>query len=70
MDTFTTVFSSDRKIPKKDFLGLVKDSYKHLDKNQIWSIFTLIEKMLKAKQNGESLTVGFRDWNEDGTRRA
>ena len=68
MDYFKAV-KSGAKLPKKVFLGVVKDSYKHLDKNQVASIVTLIEKMLKAKQSGENLTVGFRDWNEDGTRR-
>tara|TARA_R110002012_G_scaffold1073_6_gene4508 strand:- start:363 stop:569 length:207 start_codon:yes stop_codon:yes gene_type:complete len=68
MDYFKAV-KGGAKVPKKEFLGIVKDSYKYLDSNQIASIIMLIEKMLKAKQSGESLTVGFRDWNQDGTRR-
>lgn len=58
-----------QKIPKKIFLNLIKQSYKHLNKDQIAGIVSLIEKMIIAKQNGENLTVAFRDWNEDGTRR-
>jgi len=58
-----------QKIPKKELLKLLGDAYKHLDKNQVWGIVALIEKMMVAKQNGEHLTVAFRDWNEDGTRR-
>ena len=58
-----------QKIPKKEFLKLLDDAYKHLDKNQVWGIVALIEKMMMAMQHGEHLTVAFRDWNEDGTRR-
>ena len=58
-----------QKIPKKELLRLLDDAYKHLDKNQVAGIVALIEKMLLAMQNGEHLTVAFRDWNEDGSRR-
>jgi len=58
-----------RKIPKKKLLRLLDDAYKHLDKNQVAGIMALIERMLLAMQNGEHLTVAFRDWNEDGSRR-
>ena len=63
------VHQSGQKIPKKAFISVVKDAYKLLDKNQVWSIIALIEKMVVASKDGEKLTVAFRDWNEDGTRR-
>jgi len=58
-----------QKISKKKLVTLLRLSYDILDKNQVASIVALIEKMVVAKQNGENLTVAFRDWNEDGTRR-
>jgi len=58
-----------QKISKKKLVTLLRLSYDLLDKNQVASIVSLIEKMVVAKQNGENLTVAFRDWNEDGTRR-
>jgi len=60
---------AERKIPKKELLNLLERSYKHLDKNQLATIVTLIAKMVFAKLSGENLTVAFRGWNEDGTRR-
>ena len=63
------VHQSGQKIPKKAFISVIKDAYKLLDKNQVWSIIALIEKMVVASKDGEKLTVAFRDWNEDGTRR-
>ena len=62
----TAVVTSKKKVPKKVFLDLMKDSYMHLDNNQLFSIVALMEKMLLAKQNGEHLAIGFRDWNKDG----
>ena len=58
-----------QKISKKKLVTLLRLSYDLLDKSQVASIVALIEKMVVAKQNGENLTVAFRDWNEDGTRR-
>ena len=58
-----------QKIPKKEFLKLLDGTYEYLDKSQIAGIVALVEKMIRAMQNGEKLTVAFRDWNEDGTRR-
>ena len=58
-----------QKVSKKKLVTLLRLSYDILDKNQVASIVALIEKMVVAKQNGENLTVAFRDWNEDGTRR-
>ena len=58
-----------QKISKKKLVTLLRLSYDVLDKNQVASIVALIERMVIAKQNGENLTVAFRDWNEDGTRR-
>ena len=58
-----------QKISKKKLVTLLRLSYDLLDKNQVASIVALIERMVVAKQNGENLTVAFRDWNEDGTRR-
>ena len=57
------------KVPKKEFLKLLDGVYEHLNKNQIAGIVALVEKMIVAMQNGKNLTVSFRDWNEDGTRR-
>ena len=58
-----------QKVSKKKLVTLLRLSYDILDKNQVASIVALIEKMVVAKQNGENLTVAFRDWNEDSTRR-
>ena len=58
-----------QKISKKKLVTLLRLSYDLLDKSQVASIVALIEKMIVAKQNGENLTVAFRDWNEDSTRR-
>jgi len=58
-----------QKISKKKLVTLLRLSYDLLDKDQVAGIVALIEKMVLAKQNGEKLTVAFRDWNEDGTRR-
>ena len=69
LDTVAETHQAGQKIPKKEFLKLLDGAYKHLDKNQVWGIVALIEKMLLAMQNGEHLTVAFRDWNEDGSRR-
>ena len=69
LEDISEIAKAGQKIPKKILLSFVKHSYKHLDKDQIAGIFALIEKMIVAKQNGEKLTVAFRDWNEDGTRR-
>ena len=69
LNTVAETPQAGQKIPKKEFLKLLDDAYKHLDKNQVWGIVALIEKMMIAKQNGENLTVAFRDWNEDSTRR-
>ena len=69
LNTVAETPQAGQKIPKKEFLKLLSTAYKHLDKNQVWGIVALIEKMMIAKQNGENLTVAFRDWNEDSTRR-
>ena len=69
LDNIAESSQASQKINKKQFLSILKASYKHLDKDQIASIVDLVNKMLIAKQNGENLTVAFRDWNEDGTRR-
>jgi len=69
LDDIAEISQASQKIPKKQFLSILKDSYVHLDKNQIGGIIDLINKMLIAEQNGENLTIGFRDWNENGTRR-
>ena len=69
LNTVAETAQAGQKIPKKEFLKLLSTAYKHLDKNQVATIVGLIEKMIVAKQNGENLTVAFRDWNEDGTRR-
>ena len=69
LDDIAEVSQASQKIPKKQFLSILKASYKYLDKDQISSVVDLINKMLTAKQNGENLTIAFRDWNEDGTRR-
>ena len=69
LDDIAEVVQAGQKIPKKQFLAILKASYKYLDKDQISGIVDLINKMLTAKQNGENLTIAFRDWNEDGTRR-
>ena len=58
-----------QKISKKKLVTLLRLSYDLLGKDQVAGIVALIEKMVLAKQNGENLTVSFRDWNEDGTRR-
>ena len=60
---------AEQKISKKKLVTLLRLSYDLLDKNQVASIVALIEKMVAAKQNGENLTIEFRNWNEDGTRR-
>ena len=60
---------AEQKISKKKLVTLLRLSYDLLDKDQVAGIVALIEKMVLAKQNGEKLTVAFRDWNEDGTRR-
>ena len=57
------------KISKKDYLSLMKRTYKFLDKDQVASIIQLIYKMLLAKENGEKMTIATRDWNQDGSRR-
>ena len=69
LNTVAETPKAGQKIPKKELLKLLDDAYEYLDKNQIASIVGLIEKMMVAMQNGEKLTVAFRDWNEDGTRR-
>ena len=63
------IHRAGQKIPKKAFLEVLKGAYKLLDKNQIWTIIVLVEKMLLAIKDGEHLNVAFRDYNEDGTRR-
>ena len=69
LNTIGETPQAGQRLPKKEFLKLLDGAYKHLDKNQVWGIVALIEKIMVAKQNGENLTVAFRDWNEDGTRR-
>ena len=69
LNTVAETPQAGQKIPKKELLKLLDDVYEYLDKNQIAGIVGLIEKMMVAMQNGEKLTVAFRDWNEDGTRR-
>ena len=69
LNTVGETHQAGQKIPKKKLVNLLKLAYEHLDKNQVATIVGLIEKMIVAKQNGENLTVAFRDWNEDGTRR-
>ena len=69
LNTIGETSRAGQRLPKKEFLKLLDGAYKHLDKNQVWGIVALIEKIMVAKQNGENLTVAFRDWNEDGTRR-
>lgn len=63
------VVKAGDKISKQTFLSILKKSYNVLDKDQVASIIELVQKMLKAKSSGENLTVAFRDWNDDGTRR-
>ena len=69
LNTVAETPRAGQKIPKKELLKLLDGAYDYLDKNQIAGIVGLIEKMMVAMQNGEKLTVAFRDWNEDGTRR-
>jgi len=69
LNTVGEIAQAGQKIPKKELLKLLDNAYDYLDKNQVAGIVALIEKMIVAMQNGEHLTVGFRDWNEDGTRR-
>ena len=69
LNTVAETAQAGQKISKKKLVTLLRLSYDILDKNQVASIVALIEKMVVAKQNGENLTVAFRDWNEDGTRR-
>ena len=69
LNTVGETQQAGQKISKKKLVTLLRLSYDILDKNQVASIVALIEKMVVAKQNGENLTVAFRDWNEDGTRR-
>ena len=69
LNTVAETPQAGQKIPKKKLVNLLKLAYEHLDKNQVAGIVALIERMMVAKQNGENLTVAFRDWNEDGTRR-
>ena len=69
LNTVGETQQAGQKISKKKLVTLLRLSYDILDKNQVASIVALIEKMIVAKQNGENLTVAFRDWNEDGTRR-
>ena len=69
LNTVGEAQQAGQKISKKKLVTLLRLSYDVLDKNQVASIVALIERMVIAKQNGENLTVAFRDWNEDGTRR-
>ena len=69
LNTVGETQQAGQKISKKKLVTLLRLSYDVLDKNQVASIVALIERMVIAKQNGENLTVAFRDWNEDGTRR-
>ena len=69
LNTVSETPQAGQKISKKKLVTLLRLSYDLLDKNQVASIVALIEKMIVAKQNGENLTVAFRDWNEDSTRR-
>jgi hypothetical protein len=69
LNTMAEIVRSGQRIPKKQWLNVLKTAYKHLSKEQVGSIIMLVEKMLKAKIKGENLTVAFRDWNQDGTRR-
>jgi hypothetical protein len=69
LNTVGETQQAGQKISKKKLVTLLRLSYDLLDKNQVASIVALIERMVVAKQNGENLTVAFRDWNEDGTRR-
>ena len=69
LNTVAETPQAGQKISKKKLVTLLRLSYDLLDKDQIAGIVALIEKMVLAKQNGENLTVAFRDWNEDGTRR-
>jgi hypothetical protein len=58
-----------KKIKKKDFISLFSKGYQFLDKEQISSFVVLLEKMIIAQSNGERMTIGMRDWNQDGSRR-
>ena len=69
LNTVAETPQAGQKISKKKLVTLLRLSYDLLDKDQVAGIVALIEKMVLAKQNGEKLTVAFRDWNEDGTRR-
>ena len=69
LNTVGETQQAGQKISKKKLVTLLRLSYDVLDKNQVASIVALIERMVIAKQNGENLTVAFRDWNQDGTRR-
>ena len=69
LNTVAETPQAGQKIPKKELLKLLDGAYQYLDKNQVAGIVALIERMLLAMQDGEHLTVAFRDWNEDGSRR-
>ena len=69
LNTVGETQQAGKKISKKKLVTLLRLSYDVLDKNQVASIVAIIERMVVARQNGENLTVAFRDWNEDGTRR-
>ena len=69
LDDVSEIATMRGKPPKKELLDILDAGYDLLDKDQIASLITLIEKMVIAKKNGEDLSVRFRDWNEDGTRR-
>ena len=69
LNHISEVVKIGEKISKKDFLSFLKKTYNFLDKDQVASIIELVQRMLKAKSSGENLTVAFRDWNDDGTRR-
>ena len=61
LNTVGETQQAGQKISKKKLVTLLRLSYDLLDKNQVASIVSLIEKMVVAKQNGENLTVAFRD---------
>ena len=63
------VTKTGKKIKKKDFVSLFNKGYQFLDKEQISSFVVLLDKMLKAKLNGERMTIATRDSNPDGSRR-
>ena len=69
LNHISEVVKAGGKVSKVTFLSVLKKAYDLLNKDQVAGIISLVEKMLIAKSKGENLTVAFRDWNEDGSRR-